>query len=210
MPSLAPPLPAQFTRRVKLSNALPGLLLTCLGLILYGHGLYMGAKAELSQILLGKAWTQSVKTGQFRTPWLGLDAYPIAKINFPDQNKSAIVLNTDSGQALAFGPGLVYTPTSAQSLVIAAHKNTHFKPLKDLTTDDVITLETMAGTTPYKITDQLIIDTRYEHLKLDGTPELHKDEPASKLVLVTCYPFNNISFNGPLRYVVYAEAITSS
>ena len=140
----------------------------------------------------------------------GLDAHPIAKITFPDQDKSAIVLNTDSGQALAFGPGLVNNPTNTQSLVIAAHKNTHFKPLKYLTPGDIIKLETLSDTTRYKISDQLIIDTRYERLKFEPAQRVQTDKTARKLVLVTCYPFNAISFNGPLRYVVYAEAITSS
>ena len=184
--------------------------MTGLGLTLFGHGLYMGAKAQLAQALLSKTWAHTLKTGKFTPPWSSLDAYPIAKIGFPYQKKSAIVLSTDSGQALAFGPGLVNDAQSGGSLVIAAHKNTHFKPLKTLQPGNIVTLETVTNKTSYTVTDHAIIDTRSDNLTLPALQTHQTTQRPQNLVLVTCYPFDNISFNGPLRYVVYAKAVTSS
>ena len=106
------------------------------GLYLFGHGAYMGAKAELSQVLLERAWAK-IETTQATTavPWPWLDAQVIGRISVPRLEKSSIVLDTDSGQALAFGPTLIAQtarPGSQGTIGIAAHKNTHFSFIKDL------------------------------------------------------------------------------
>ena len=54
----------------------------------------------------------------------------------------------------------------------------------------------------YKVTHTQILDSRK-----DGLPIEVKAKTPSRLALVTCYPFDAVSFNGPMRYVVYAERV---
>jgi len=179
------------------------LIAGLMGLYLFGHGAYMGAKAALSQVLLERAWAK-IETTQATTavPWPWLDAHVIGRISVPRLNKSSIVLDTDSGQALAFGPTLIAQtarPNEAGTIGIAAHKNTHFSFLKDLEIGDHISLEHSAGAQDYIIRSAAIIDSREAGLVID--------ESVDEIALVTCYPFGSVSFNGPLRYIVYGEAV---
>jgi len=146
---------------------------------LLGNGLYMGGKAKLAQNLLDRAWTKTSMTGDVYLPWSWMDAHPVARLKIEGDERSHIVLNTDSGQALAFGPAVISGTENTDLLGIAAHKNTQFQNLRTK-----------------------IIDSRK-----DGLPIEVKAKTPSRLALVTCYPFDAVSFNGPMRYVVYAERV---
>ncbi len=170
------------------------------GLALLAQGLYMPAKAELAKHLISQAWAESLEADEPVLPWAHMDAYPVAQLTF-SEDESHIVLNTDSGQALAFGPALVKgtSLTDGKMIAIAAHKNTQFSFLKDLKAGQTVSLQTSKGTTHhYRISGNTIIDTRREELIRQDT---------ESLALITCYPFDAVSFNGPMRYIVFADKI---
>ena len=179
-------------------------LLFMVGAALMGKGMWIGGKAVVAQILLERAWQQSVATQTPTLPWSWMDAYPIAKIGVPALSRSSIVLDTDSGQALAFGPvHMRQSPLPGQSgtAVIAAHKNTHFDFLKDLRTGDVIEMQLTNGAVlKFAVSSAKIVHKDNSNIPLQ-TP-LHAPK---RLALVTCYPFDSISFGGPMRYVVTAN-----
>jgi len=54
----------------------------------------------------------------------------------------------------------------------------------------------------YRITHMEILDSRETGITIEGTAIM-----PSRLALITCYPFDAVSFNGPMRYVVYAEKV---
>ena len=165
----------------------------------------MGAKAKLAQSLLDRAWTKTAITGDVYLPWSWMDAHPVARLNIQGDKRSHIVLNTDSGQALAFGPAVIGGTENTDLLGIAAHKNTQFQTLKTLKLGETITLEQPKGDVLiYQVTHTEILDSRS-----DGIPIEVKAQTPSRLALVTCYPFDAVSFNGPMRYVVYAERIVT-
>lgn len=187
-------------KRLKLGLS---LTLSVLGLALFGKGLYIGGKAVIAQNLMERAWTKTAQSGEVHLPWSWMDAYPVARLTLEGDRTSYIVLNTDSGQALAFGPAVVSGTENADMLAIAAHKNTQFQNLKDLSIGGSIRLERPKGEVlTYRVTHSKILDSRIEGL----TIEADADTP-SRLALVTCYPFDAVSFNGPMRYVVYAERV---
>ena len=162
----------------------------------------MSAKAQLGYLLLDLAWEKTLNSGDIQNPWPWMDAHPVAKVSFPSQDKSFVVLNSDSGQALAFGPGLIAGLEKDHGTIgIAAHKNTHFGHLDRLRIDDVITLDTQEGQKAFKVTEMQVMDSR-----VSGLP-IWQTNGSRNLLLVTCYPFDQLSFNGPLRYVVRAEPI---
>jgi sortase A len=56
------------------------LLLAVIGLILFGEGAYIHAKALLAQVLLERAFEKTVATGRETKPWSGPDSWPVARI----------------------------------------------------------------------------------------------------------------------------------
>jgi sortase A len=78
-----------------------------LGLVLLSQGLWIHAKALLAQVLLERAFAQTLASGQDVKPWSWADTWPVARLEFPRLGRTTIVLNGSSGQALAFGPGHV-------------------------------------------------------------------------------------------------------
>lgn len=176
-----------------------------LGLLFGGHGLYIRAKAGLAQILLEDAWTKTLATHRPTKAWSWADTWPIARITVPGLNKSAIVLKEAGGEALAFGPAHVAAsaqPGENGTTVIAAHRDTHFGFIKDLKPGDDIDLATPTGKTiRYRMTGSSIV-----HAQASGITAAGKTQ---RLALVTCYPFDGLQ-RGPLRYVVFAEAVGSA
>lgn len=184
----------------------PLIVLTgLLGVGLFVWGNWINFKAVASGFLLERAWQESLDTGYPVTPWSSMDARLFGRLTVPDHEIDQIVLDRSTGQTLAFAPTFVQDsdwPGDGGTTAIAAHKNTHFEFLKALKPGDAIYLQTVSGETfEYKMVEGIIIDTRVEDLIIA--------EDADQLVLITCYPFDALSFNGPLRYVVRARAISS-
>jgi len=175
-------------------------LSAALGLIFLGEGLWIKAKAELAQILLERAFTQSIVTGKPVKPWRWADTWPVARIRVPRLAVSSIVLAGGSGQALAFGPGhLDRTPLPGErgTAVFAAHRDTHFRFLGDLKPGDEIKVTPSDGLTfTYEMTAAEIV--RWDRSNIDAQASGYN------LALATCWPLDG-TFSGPLRYVVHAR-----
>ena len=126
------------------------LFLALAGLILFGQGAYIHAKARLAQVLLERAFEQTIATGHKTKPWSWADTWPVARIEVRRIGASAIVLAGSSGQALAFGPGHVERTADAGErgvVVYAAHRDTHFRFLKDVAVGDEIDVTRRDGRT---------------------------------------------------------------
>ena len=111
------------------------------GLALFGHGGYIHAKALLAQALLDHAFSESIATRHPVKPWSWADTWPVARIAVKRLNASAIALAGSSGQALAFGPGHVeLTPDAGERgvAVYSAHRDTHFRFLRNVVVGDEI------------------------------------------------------------------------
>jgi sortase A len=171
------------------------------GLIQLAMGAMIPVKAVVAQILLERAFDKSVATHQPQRPWSWADMAPVAKITMPRLGVSRIVIDTGSGQAMAFGPTLL--PNSAAldesgTSVIAAHRDTHFHFLQDARRGDRVLVEGLNGVTrAYRITGMRVV--RWDRFAISP------DRSTYRLALTTCYPFGS-RVHGPLRYVVDAEA----
>jgi sortase A len=85
------------------------------GLVLFGQGAWIHAKALLAQVLLERAFTETITSGRETKPWSWADTWPVARIEVKRLHASTIVLAGSSGQALAFGPGHVeQTPDAGE------------------------------------------------------------------------------------------------
>ena len=187
-------------RRVALATA--ALSLFAFGLGQVGQGLYIKAKAVVAQVMLEEAWGRALAGEAAPKPWPWADTWPVAKIHVPRLGKSAIVLKSASGQAMAFGPGhMSNTPVpGARGLsVISAHRDTHFRFLKDVEIgDDVFVTNADGVTLTFRVTETRIVHADASGLEAYGA--------GTRLALVTCYPFDSFT-RGPWRYVVLGEKV---
>jgi sortase A len=180
------------------------LLLAILGLILFGQGAYIHAKALLAQVLLERAFNATLATGRLTRPWSWADTWPVARIEVKRIHARAIVLSGSSGQALAFGPGHVeLTPNAGERgvAVYSAHRDTHFSFLKNVAVGDEIDITRDDGRTfRYRADTTSIV--RYDASGIDPLTDGHE------LVLSTCWPFDALT-PGPDRYLLHATMIES-
>lgn len=178
-----------------------GLVLLGLGAWQLGGAATLHAKAWLAQILLARAWNESLSDHRPHKPWPWADTAPIARLKVPALDIDRIVLSGASGRTLAFGPGHLSEtawPGAAGHSVVAGHRDTHFRFLQDLTPAMDMEVQSSDGVwRHYRVTGSKVIDARGARLM-----------PAASrptLTLVTCWPFDAIEPGGPLRYAVFAE-----
>ena len=180
---------------------LAGVLLIVAGSLLVGQGLFIRAKALLAQVLLERAWSQTVAAGRPVRAWSWADTYPVAKITFPGLDRAAIVLEAAGGEALAFGPAHVAgspLPGERGTSVIGGHRDTHFAFIGELKKGDSIIVTGRDGRdTAYNVSGSVVVHAGASGIRTGGNTR--------RLALVTCYPFGGLQ-RGPLRYVVFAEA----
>src|SRR6202140_219974 len=174
------------------------------GLALFGHGGYIHAKALLAQVLLDRAFTESIATRHPVKPWSWADTWPVARIEVKRIGASAIVLAGSSGQALAFGPGHVeLTPDAGERgvAVYSAHRDTHFRFLKNVAIGDEIDVTRGDGKTFHYRADATSV-VRFDASEIDPLAEGYE------LALSTCWPFDALT-SGPDRYLLHATMIGS-
>jgi sortase A len=178
------------------------LLLATAGLILFGQGAYIHAKALLAQVLLERAFTETIATGRDTKPWSWADTWPVARIEVRRIGASAIVLAGSSGQALAFGPGHVELTANAGErgvAVYSAHRDTHFRFLKEVKVgDDIEVMRRDGKVFRYRADSHSVV--RFDQFGIDPLGSGYE------LVLTTCWPFEAIT-PGPDRYILHATLI---
>lgn len=178
------------------------LALLISGVYLFSQGIYMDVKAKVAQVLISFSWNQRVDDRPPTKPWWWADTRAIAKLEVTRLNQILYVMQDDSGESLAFGPGHLSQsakPTENGHVMIAGHRDSHFKFLQDLKLGD--TIDTSNYTTQskrYRVNNISIIDSSKQQLNL-----LDQDQ----LTLITCYPFDDFIPGGPLRMIVHAQPI---
>jgi sortase A len=175
-------------------------LLLLLAVVLIGDGCWIRIKAVMAQVLLRGAWQQSMILGKPVKAWSWADTWPVARLRVERLGVDVIVLEGDSGEVLAFGPGHLSTsaqPAEEGNCVLAGHRDTSFAFLADIRKGDRVSIQALNG----KERSYRVISTaveRYDHLFIE-------DVVTPWLTLITCYPFNNPVPGGPLRFIVFAR-----
>jgi LPXTG-site transpeptidase (sortase) family protein len=117
-----------------------------------------------------------------------------------------IVLDGASGRTLAFAPGHLdgsAAPAGPGITVLAGHRDTHFRFLRDLKPGMLLILEAADGhRRRYRVTATHVVDKRRTDVAAATT------QPT--LTLITCYPFDAVAPGGPQRYVVEAAGIDAT
>jgi sortase A len=124
--------------------------------------------------------------GRLEVPRLGLEVIVAAGVD-----------NKTLRRAAGHIPGTAL-PGETGNVGIAGHRDSFFRPLKDIAAGDQVVLTTPYGTFLYEVESTRIVGPRQVDV-LDPTPE-----PA--LTLVTCYPFYYVG-SAPKRFIVRAREI---
>lgn len=86
-------------------------------------------------------------------------------------------------------------PGEAGNIGIAAHRDLHFRALRDVRAGDRIRLRSISGESNWTVVEARVVEP--------GDLSVLAQRPVSRLTLVTCYPFGWIG-RAPKRFVVSA------
>ncbi len=173
------------------------------GAALIASALYIPAKAALAQVLLERAWDRARSGETNAKPWPWADISPLAVLEVPRLGERSIVLEGASGEAMAFGPGHMSNtpPIGARgTAVIAAHRDTQFRYLRNVSEGERILVQTADG----RRSAFRVVETRIVRADASGLDPDDSGPTGARLALVTCYPFDGV-FRSPWRYVVLAD-----
>ena len=125
----------------------------------------------------------------------------IGRIEIARLGLSVIVVEGDDGKILRRAAGHVpgtALPGQAGNVGITAHRDTFFRPLRNIRLEDVITLTTLQGEYRYRVVSTEVV-TPNDVAVLDPTG-------GDILTLVTCHPFYFVGA-APNRFIVRAERV---
>ena len=114
------------------------------------------------------------------------------RLEIPRLNLSVMVMEGDTASILRLGAGHV----PGTPMAICGHRDTFFRPLKDIQLSDTIRVTTPEGTTEYRVISTKIVSPNDTWVLDENSPDT--------LTLVTCYPFYYIG-PAPKRFIVQAE-----
>ena len=126
---------------------------------------------------------------------------PIGELLIPRVRLSSIILQGSDPQTLRRGPGHIEQtalPGERGNSAIAGHRDTFFRPLRDVRVGDDVFLNIPVGSVHYRITSTGVV----------GAQDLSVLDPTERsvLTLITCYPFWILG-PAPDRFVVRAERV---
>jgi sortase A len=123
----------------------------------------------------------------------------LAKLKIPRLDAELYVIEGDGPRELRRGPGhLLGTalPGENGNCIIAGHRDTHFRVLKDIREGDDIVLQTETGQYLYRV--------RKTHIVSPENTSALKPTKTAALNLITCYPFYYVG-SAPQRFIVEAQ-----
>jgi sortase A len=187
----------RWTRRVLFAGAL--LMLAYCGFVLLDAWIFQTTeRRQLDRLLVGRHANAATPA----TPLPPFTEGLIGRIEIPRLGLSAIVIEGTSGTSLRRAVGHITgtaLPGQAGNVGISGHRDTFFRPLRNIRRNDIITLTTLLGEYRYRVVSTKIVGPRDIAVLDPGADEV--------LTLVTCYPFYFVGF-APDRFIVRAERVS--
>jgi len=125
----------------------------------------------------------------------------LGRLEAPSVRMSTAVLEGSDDATLRRGAGHIEDtpfPGSAGNVGIAGHRDTVFRPLRNILVGDPLDLTTADRVFRYRITKTLIV----------GPDDVYVLDPTDRptMTLVTCYPFEFVG-HAPRRFIVQAQLV---
>jgi sortase A len=169
-------------------------VLIAFGAFLLGRGVREVLEWRIAQRSAASRFQEAARAA--RPPKLG---EPVARLSIPRLGTDLYVFEGTDDKDLRLGPGHMpgtVMPGAKGNCVIAGHRDTHFRVLKDIRDGDEIVLETAGGRFVYTVDNTAIVrPTNTGSLQPTRSGVLH---------LITCYPFYYLG-NAPKRFIVTAK-----
>lgn len=144
--------------------------------------------------------SEAPKGSAVRPPAIGADGL-LGRIRIERLGLSAIVFEGTDRTTLRRAAGHIPRtglPGEPGNIGIAGHRDSFFRPLKDIVKEDVITLTTLRGEFRYRVVSMRVVAPTEVSVLAPTAQEV--------LTLVTCYPFYFVG-SAPERFIVRAERI---
>jgi sortase A len=128
----------------------------------------------------------------------------IGRLEIPRLGLSAILIEGDDQKTLRRAIGHIPgTPLPGQpgNVALTGHRDTFFRPLRNIRADDIIVVTTVQGEYRYRVVSTKIVSP-------DNVAVLNPSA-GQILTLVTCYPFYFVGA-APERFIVRAEVQSNS
>jgi sortase A len=129
---------------------------------------------------------------------------PVAVLRIPKIRLEVPVLEGTDDLTLNRAVGHIVgtaRPLESGNIGIAGHRDGFFRGLKDISSGDVLELQTAAGNASYSVDEIEIVEPS------DSSVLLPRNKPS--ITLVTCYPFYFIG-SAPNRFIVHASLKNAS
>jgi sortase A len=175
-----------------------GYFFFTLGILGLGYAGFVYADSHAYQALEMKKIKQA---GRFLGPRVLAEGDVIGEIQVPRLGLSAIVVQGDSPASLRRAVG--HLPKSALpgqwgNVALAGHRDTFFRPLRDIRAGDEIRFKTPERSFEYVV----------ESIEIVAPRDIRVLEPWSghELTFITCFPFHYVG-PAPKRFVVRAREV---
>jgi sortase A len=166
------------------------------GLLALGYVTYVVINAKAYQAIEHRQLERASPNAAARVV---VDGGAIGEIQIARLGLTAIIAQGDSPAVLRRAVGHLAEsawPGEPGNVVLAGHRDTFFRPLKQVRAGDVIRLKTHAGEFAYLVESTAVVPPS----------DLQVIEPTSRrtLTLITCYPFSYVG-PAPDRFIVRAR-----
>lgn len=128
----------------------------------------------------------------------------IGRLDIPRLGLSVIVIEGEDKTTLRRAAGHVpgtALPGQAGNVGITGHRDTFFRPLRNIQRNDIITLTTLQGEYRYRVVSTRVVSP--------GDVEVLNSTGGEILTLVTCHPFYFVG-PAPNRFIVRAERVAGA
>jgi sortase A len=191
-------------KRRKISPALADVLrgacyfFLVLGILALGYAGFVFADSHGYQALETKKFAEA---GPLSEPHILVEGEVIGELQVPRLGLDVIVVQGDSPGSLRRAVGHLANsamPGEAGNVALAGHRDTFFRPLRDIQPGDEIRFKAPARSFNYRV----------ESIEVVGPADMRVLEPSAghELTLLTCFPFYYVG-PAPKRFVVRAREV---
>jgi sortase A len=171
----------------------------CLAIVIDTQNTQRAAREQLESMT--SATTSSRATSTPRSRVIVQPGTPLAELSIPRIGLSAVVLQGSDEHTLRVGAGHIETtplPGESGNVAIAGHRDSFFRPLRNVQVGDDIWLNTPKAPVHYRVSSFRVVNPS-EVSVIDPTAD-------AVLTLVTCYPFYFVG-SAPDRFIVRASLV---
>jgi sortase A len=141
------------------------------------------------------------KVSHIEVPHPAVEGSAIGEMEVPRLGLKAIFVQGDSPRILRHAVGHISEtalPGESGNVVLTAHRDSFFRPLRSIQVGDAITIKTLDGKFGYQVASTEVV--------LPSDVQVLQPSSENTLTLVTCFPFYYVGA-APKRFIVHARQI---